>query len=65
MANRLIDDAQHWRNRSGKMRLLADSMKSADAKAMMVRNADAYDVLADRADDQLRRSPDRQKSSTL
>jgi len=45
-----INDSRHWRNRAAKMRALADWTNDVDAAAMMLRLADDYDLLADRAD---------------
>jgi hypothetical protein len=45
-----VNDSRHWRDRAAEMRSLADWMKEVDAAAMMLRLADDYDLLADRAD---------------
>jgi hypothetical protein len=43
-------DAKHWRDCAAEMRALSDIMKDTDAIATMLRLAEDYDVLADRAD---------------
>jgi hypothetical protein len=44
------NDSKHWRDRAAEMRALADTMKSPDTAAIMLRLASDYDKLADRAD---------------
>ena len=45
-----VNDSKHWRDRAAEVRALSDLMKDIEAAAIMLRLADDYDVLADRAD---------------
>ena len=47
------NNPQHWYDRA--MRTLADEMKTIETKSMMLRLADDYDKLADRAAERRRR----------
>jgi hypothetical protein len=50
MPARHVNDSKHWRDRAAEMRVLSTMMKDTDTQAIMVRLADDYDKLADRAD---------------
>ena len=44
-----VNDSKHWRDRAAQMRALSEMMKDIDAATIMLRLADDYDMLADRA----------------
>src|SRR5262249_59667384 len=44
-----VNDVKHWRDRAAEMRALSDVMTETEAVAIMLRLADDYDKLADRA----------------
>jgi hypothetical protein len=45
-----VNDSQHWRDRADEMRALTATMQDKQAVATMLRLADDYDKLAERAD---------------
>jgi hypothetical protein len=50
MANpSFINDPEHWRSRAKETRAIADQMTDADSRSAMLRIADDYDRLAERA----------------
>jgi hypothetical protein len=50
MPNRLAEDSKHWRDRAVEMRALAKDIPDAETKRLMLKLADDYDKLADRAE---------------
>jgi hypothetical protein len=51
MALQNIYDARHWRDRAAEMRVLSGEMKDLETQSIMVKLANDYDKLADRAED--------------
>lgn len=49
MSPRAIDDPKHWYDRAAEMRRLAAQMAKDEAHATMLRLADDYEKLGDRA----------------
>jgi hypothetical protein len=47
----LVDDPEFWRSRAEEVRVIADDMKEAEAKAIMERIAKDYERLAIRAEE--------------
>jgi hypothetical protein len=45
-----LNDAKHWHDRTASMRVLFDQIKDPEAKEMMLKLANEYDQLADRAE---------------
>ena len=45
-----MNDVNHWRDRAAEMRVLASTTNDIEAQAAMVRLADVYDKLAERAE---------------
>jgi len=46
-----VYDARHWRDRAAQMRVLSDEMKDLEVQTLMLKLANDYDKLADRAED--------------
>ena len=49
-----INDAKHWRDRAAEMRVLSADMKDFEARTLMLKLANDYDKLADRAENRVR-----------
>ena len=50
-----LNDAKHWRDRAAEMRVLSGEMKDFEAQTLMLKLANDYDTLADRAEDRAAR----------
>ena len=46
-----LNDVKHWRDRAAEMRVLSCEMKDFEARTLMLKLANDYDKLADRAED--------------
>ena len=54
------DNAKHWYDRAAQMRVLAEEMVTDEAKRIMLKIADGYDRLGDRATEgQMRHNAER------
>jgi hypothetical protein len=51
MPTNFANDAKHWRLRAAEMRALAETMNDVGVRALMLKLANDYDKLADRAED--------------
>ena len=52
-----INDPAHWHRRAEEARILAEQMNDEQSRQMMLRIADDYDRLAQRAKDRLKGVP--------
>jgi hypothetical protein len=50
MPDKFANDAKHWRDRAAEMRALAETMSNIETRAIMLKLANDYDKLADRAE---------------
>ena len=50
MPSAIINDLKHWRERAAEMRVIADTMNNIETVGIMLRLADEYDRLSDRAE---------------
>jgi hypothetical protein len=51
MALQGIYDSKHWRDRAAEMRVLSGELKDFETRTLMLKLANDYDKLADRAED--------------
>ena len=51
MPSLTVNDPRHWHDRAAEMRVLADMMANIETRATMLRLADDYDKLGDRAEE--------------
>ncbi len=56
MTRQSINDAKHWRDRAAEMRVLSDIMKDERSQRILLKLANDYDRLADRAEDRAARN---------
>jgi hypothetical protein len=49
MTRQNLNDAAHWRDRAAETRVLSEVMTNPETKSTMLKLANDYDVLADRA----------------
>jgi hypothetical protein len=57
MPGGFIDDPKHWHDRAAEMRVLAEEMKDDNARTMMLKLANDYDKLGDRAEERSSKPP--------
>jgi hypothetical protein len=51
-----VNDPKHWYDRAAELRALTDTMRTEEAVAIMLRLADDYDRLGDRAAERQKQS---------
>ncbi len=51
MALQGIYDVRHWRDRAAEMRVLSADMRDFEARSLMLKLANDYDKIADRAEE--------------
>jgi hypothetical protein len=57
MPGHSINDPKHWRDRAEEARAHAEQMTDRDAKQTMLEIAEQYEMLAKRAEERLKSSP--------
>ena len=55
MALQGLNDAKHWRDRAAEMRVLSGELKDFETRTLMLKLANDYDKLADRAENRATR----------
>jgi len=53
----LIYEPEHWQSRAEEARTIADSLNDREAKRSMLKIADEYDLLAQRAEERSGKQP--------
>jgi len=56
MSSHLADNSDHWRKRAGELRRLAETMIRANPREKVLRLAEDYDRLAQRAEERCKES---------
>jgi hypothetical protein len=54
---KLLNDPKHWRERAKAMRMLSTEMADPVSSSLMLKIADDYEVLAQRAEDRIAGKP--------
>jgi hypothetical protein len=58
MSKEYLNDSKRWYDRGAEMRVLSDEMRDDEARRMMLKLAEDYDTLGDRAMDRLKHQKD-------
>lgn len=58
MSKEYLNNSKRWYDRAAEMRVLSDEMRDDEARRMMLKLAEDYDTLGDRAMDRLKHQKD-------